>query len=588
MPWALVCVLAVALASIVFLYFREKSPPPATLVRFQIPVPENASLLFNLSPDGRSLAFIAGDRLWVHSLEPGESHDLTASDSHIPFWSPDSRFVGYLFQGKLKKIEVAGGPPQTVADLHANVWGGGTWNQHDFIIFSVGRALFRVPASGGVPVPITALDPARQETGHAGPSFLPDGRNFVYARWSTDEEKSAVYLGSVDAKPEQQNRKPLVASNWQPAYAASVDPNTGYLLFVREGALMAQTFDNLRLALKGQATPVAEHLNDNGGGTGGYAAFTASANGVLAFQRSAAPQLTWYDREGTALRSVGEPSDYQGLALSPDGMRLAVTKLKGANAVTASIWLLDLARGGASTRFTFGSARARNPVWSADGSRIIFSSDRDGPWNLYQKSANGATDEEALLKSGEEKYPTSWSRDGRFLLYTVVHPKTKSDIWVLPLEGYGKPVPFLITEFSEHWARFSPDGHWVAYTSDESGHDEIYVRSFSMNSAQTAVEVGAKWPISSGFGTDSRWRADGRELYYRSRSGGLLAVDIATNPAFRAGNPRPLGGSTFAGQTLYGWLWDSSADGRRFLRLATQSGPQSYSVVLNWQTGLKK
>ena len=222
-----------------------------------------------------------------------------------------------------------------------------------------------------------------------------------------------------------------------------------------------------------------------------------------------------------------------------------------------------------------------NPVWSPDGSRIIFSSNRDGPFNLYQKPANGVKDEEVLLKSSEDKYATSWSRDGRFLLYTVVHPKTKSDIWVLPLDSDKKPVPFLITEFNERQARFSPDGHWVAYTSDESGQDEVYVRSFSMNSAGTAVEAGGKWPISNGFGVDPHWRGDGRELYYRSRGGGLLAVEIAANPAFRAGSPQPLGVSTFAS-------WDSTADGRRFLKLATTSEPHPYTVVLNWQAGLKK
>jgi Tol biopolymer transport system component len=267
------------------------------------------------------------------------------------------------------------------------------------------------------------------------------------------------------------------------------------------------------------------------------------------------------------------------MALSPDGTRLAVNKNnRGADKV--NIWLLDLSRGGASTRFTFSSLVDTNPVWSPDGSSIIFSSNRDGPFNLYQKPANGVKDEEVLLKSSEDKDATSWSRDGRFLLYTVVHPKTKSDVWVLPLEGDRKPVPFLITEFNERQARFSPDGHRVAYTSDESGQDEVYVRSFSMNSAGTAVETGGKWPISNGFGADPRWRGDGRELYYRSRGGRLLAVEIATNPAFWAGNPQSLGVLTFAG-------WDSAADGRSFVGLATKSGPP-FTVVLNWQSGLKK
>jgi eukaryotic-like serine/threonine-protein kinase len=351
--------------------------------------------------------------------------------------------------------------------------------------------------------------------------------------------------------------------------------------------LMAQPFDNRRFELKGQAVLVADQVN--GGGAGGYGSFSASANDVLAFHRSAGSdlQLTWLDREGKVLGTAGEPGAYQSLALSPDGTRLAVMKNRGADA--GNIWLLDLSRGGASTRLTFGSAMDSNPVWSPDGSRIIFSSDRDGPYNLYQKPANSVKDEEVLLESSEDKHATSWSRDGRFLLYTVVHPKTKSNIWVLTLKGDKKPVPYLITEFNEGQARFSSDGHWVAYTSDESGHDEVYVRSFSMNSAGTAVEAGSKWPISNGFGVEPRWRGDGRELYYRSRGGGLLAVEIAINPTFRAGNPQPLGVLTFAPGSSIGSLgWDSAADGRRFLRLANKSGPQPYTVVLNWQAGLKK
>jgi dipeptidyl aminopeptidase/acylaminoacyl peptidase len=364
-------------------------------------------------------------------------------------------------------------------------------------------------------------------------------------------------------------------------YAPSADPGTGYLLFVRERTLMAQPFDNSRMELKGQAAPVAEQVSYEGAGAI-YVAFSASANDVLAFPRSTVSdrQLTWYDREGKVMGTAGEPGDYTNLVLSPDGTRLAVTKATGAE--WGNIWLLDLSRGGASTPFTFGSLGYRNPVWSPDGSRMIFSSNRDGPYNLFQKPANGVKDEEILLPSSEDKLATSWSRDRRSLLYTVAHPKTKSDIWVLPLVGDKKPVQFLSTKFNERQARFSPDGHWVGYTSDESGQDEVYVRSFSMNSAGTAVEAGGKLLISNGFGVEPRWRGDGRELYYRSRGGGLLAVEIATNPAFRAGNPQPLGASTFA------LGWDSAADGRRFLGLATKNGSQPYTVVLNWQAGLKK
>jgi serine/threonine protein kinase len=601
LPWGLATLLAIGLASVAFLHIREKTPVPALPVRFEIPAPENTTLtpILNLSPDGRKLAFLVyeGDvrRLWVHFLESGESRDLTAVDGS-PFWSPDSRFIGYPFQNKLKKIEATGGPPQTLADLPGQ-WASGAWNQDGVIVFAVfGSAvgLFRVPSSGGVPVQITALDPTRRERLHYMPSFLSDGQHFVYTRFS-NEEKSAIYLGSVDAKPEQQSAKPLATSNWGPVYAPSADRRTGYLLFMREHTLWAQPFDNRRLELTGQATAIAEQVGDNRAGKGGYGAFSASTNDVLVYLRSAMSdqQLTWVDSDGKVLGTPGEPDDYQGLALSPDGTRLALSKSSGAG---RNIWLLDFSRG-TSTRFTFGSAKDENPVWSPDGRRIIFASDRDGDqFNLYQKRVNGVKEEEVLLKSGEDKWLTSWSRDGRFLLYDALHPKTKgdTDIWMLPLEGDKKPAPFLITEFSESDAHFSPDGHYVAYTSDESGQPEVYVRSFlpsfSVTSAGTATEIGDKWKVSDHLGFQPRWRGDGA-LYYRSLTDGkVMAVEIATYPAFRSGKPRPLGTALPIPPAWpdLGSLWDAAADGRSFLTLTSLNRKEPYTVVLNWHAGLKK
>jgi eukaryotic-like serine/threonine-protein kinase len=435
-------------------------------------------------------------------------------------------------------------------------------------------------------VQITEFDPERQEVFHAGPSFLPDGRHFMYIRVSNDREKSAIYLGSVDAKPEQQSSKYMVASNWGPVYAPSADPSTGYLLFMRKGTLLAQPFDNRRLELKGQPMPVAEQVGDSGDGTGGTGAFSASSNDALVFWRSAASegQLTWYDRQGKVLGTAGGPGDYQELALSPDGTRVALSKRSGQ---ASNIWLLDLSRD-TSTRFTFGSPTDYDPVWSPDGSRIIFRSGND----LYQKSVSGVRDAELLLKSSGAAYADSWSPDGRFLLYQVFDPKTRWDIWVLPLEGDKKPVPFLVTEFNEHDARFSPDGHWVAYDSSESGPYEVYVRSFAMNSAGTALEAGSKWQISNGTGDQPLWRGDGRELYYRAQDGKVMAVEIATNPEFKAGKPQLLGFAA-GGRNTTGFMWDCTVDGRRFLvavpkTVAKNRGPEPYTVILNWQAGLKK
>ena len=583
LAWGVAAALAVALAAVSFLHFREEPPTPAAPVRFQIPAPEDTTLgpILNLSPDGRKLAFLAaGRRLWVHFLESGESRDLTAADGS-PFWSPDSRFIGYPFDNKLKEIEATGGPSQTVADLPGN-WGAGAWNQDGVIVFGISaKGLFLVPASGGSPVQITAVDSARQERSHYCPSFLPDGRHFVYIRASTAAEKSAIYLGSLDASPEQQSSKPLVASNWGPVYAASADPNTGYLLFMREGTLMAQPFDNHRLELKGQATAVAEQVGDNGGGTGGYGGFSASANDVIVYWRGGGDRLlTWYDRDGKVLGTIGEPGDYRDLALSPDGTRVAYRKRSGQ---TSNIWLVDLSRS-TSTRFTFGSTVDASPLWSPDGKRIVFRSGND----LYQKLASGVKDPELLLKSSAVAHADSWSRDGRFLLYDVREPKTGYDIWLLPLEGDGKPIPFLVTEFTEAAARFSPDGRLVAYLSDESGHLEIYVRSFGMNSAGTAVEAGGKWQVSNGYGLDPHWRGDGRELYYNAQNGEMMAVEIATAPEFKPGKPMPLAFATERGSSS-GTFWDNTTDGRRFLVAASKNNkPEPYTVILNWQAGLKK
>jgi hypothetical protein len=413
LAWGVAVAAVVLAVGLAFVHFCEKPPAPAVAVRFQIPAPEKTKLTkdFKLSPDGRKLAFLvdpatplggaaAGRRLWVHFLESGESRDLGAEAAGYPFWSPDSRFIGYAFQNRLKKIEATGGAPQTVADLDsAGSWGGGAWNQYDVIVFGgtgpfATGPLFRVPASGGVPVPITALDPARHETSHLLPFFLSDGRHFVYSRYSADKGKfaTATYLGSLDAKPEQQSPRPLMAD--YASYAPSADPSTGYLLFVREGALMAQPFDNRRMELKGQATPVAD--------VGAGSSFLAAASDVLVFRRTEAAkdqQLTWYDRESKVLGTVAELSNHGDVVLSPDRTRLAVSKFS--NKASSNIWLLDLP-GGRSTRFTFGAALDLGPVWSPDGSSIIFYSNRDGPYNLYQKPVSSAKEEEILLKSSED------------------------------------------------------------------------------------------------------------------------------------------------------------------------------------------
>jgi Tol biopolymer transport system component len=360
------------------------------------------------------------------------------------------------------------------------------------------------------------------------------------------------------------------------------------LLFVREGTLMAQSFDNRSQKLKGPMQPIAERIG-SGSSTGGWAFYSVSSNGVLTFRQQGTPQqLTWYDREGKVIGIAGELGAAGYLTLSPDGTRVAVTK--GVAPDPIQIWLISLTPGGTGTRFVFGSASNTSPVWSPDGSRMIFSSNTSGPYNLYQKPVSGAINEEIVLSSPDDKHATSWSRDGRFLLYTVVHAQTGKDIWVLPLNGGRKPVPLLVTRFAERQACFSPDRRWVAYTSDESGQNEVYVQSFSMNSNTTAVETGGKWPVSNGAAEDPHWSGNGRELYYRSASGALMVVEITPDDkVFRAGTPKPLRGLTFSHSTVnfaFGSQWDASADGRRFLSGGAVRAPLP-TVVLNWQTLLR-
>jgi len=569
-PWIAAAVVTVALVSLAFVHFRGKPPAPAAPLRLQLEIPgANPSGWSFLSPDGRKLVVPEGRRLKVHFLDSGETRDLADSNG-TPIWSPDSRFLVYPGGNQLRKIAVTGGPSQTVADF-SGFWGAGDWSKDDVIVFGAGAAMFRVPAAGGVPVQITAADPARQETAHYRPCFLPDGRHFVYIRASTNREKSAIYLGDVNAKPEQQSSKPLVLSSWGPWYAPSVDPNSGFLLFVREGTLMAQPFDSQRLELTGEATAIAEQVEHND--SSGYGSYSASNNDVLVFRQmsASAGQLTWYDREGKVLGTVGDPGTYQDLALSPDGKRLAWSKFGGKG---TNIWLLDLASG-ASTRFTFGATKDSSPLWSPDGSSIIYTSYND----LYQKDASGLKEAEILVKSNEDKHATSWSRDGRFLLYDADHRG-----WLLPLKGDRKPIP-LVTEAAHVGdGQFSPDGRWIAYISSEDGAlPQILVRSFSMNKAGTAVEPGGRWQISNGYGLLPRWRDDGRELYYLGGDGTVMAVDITASSGFAAGKPHALGA-----RLTQQALWDSSADGKRFLSPGGSIGPQPFTVIVNWQTPLKK
>jgi len=511
-----------AFASLGVLYFRQKPMLEPPEMRVEINTPSTAAPLeFALSPDGRYIVFVAsGDgpqRLWLRALDKTEAQPMAGTDgADYPFWSADSRSIGFFAIGKLKRIDIAGGPPQALADtggLH-----GGAWNADGTILFnaSVTGPLSRIAASGGEPVAVTRLDSPRQ-TDHRFPQFLPDGRHFLFHALGTPEA-AGIYLGSLDGG----EPKRLAAADTAGAYLAP-----GMIAFVRQTTLMAQHLDLKRGELTGDPVSLADPVGSNALAFGG---FSVSAAGQLAYRGGGAlRQLKWYDRTGKAVGVAGEPDSTILLypELSPDGGHVALVRNVQSN---PDVWLMDLVRGG-MTRFTFDPAVDLVPLWSPDGMRIAFVSTRKGPYNLYLKPSSGAGAEELLLETPNNKYAQDWSKDGRFLLYAEADPKTGRDLWALPMTGNDrKPIVVVKTPFEELNGQFSPDGHWVAYETNESGRFEIVVQPFPVPSG--------KWQVSTGGGIQPRWRADGKELYFIAPDGKLMAASVtAAGVTFAAGTP---------------------------------------------------
>lgn len=582
----------------------DKPPALAGLMQLEITVhekvasPARPTPTFAMSPDGRHLAFagIGSDsvlRLWIRSLDRLEARPLYGSESAVLppfFWSPDSKFIVFDGGGKLKKIGIVGGPAQTLCEVDGTVVGG-SWNRDGIIIIgSASRGIMRVLADGGAASPVTNLDPSRKETWHVQPSFLPDGRHFIYLRGSDLTKNRGIYIGSLDVKPDEQSSKRLVPTNLGAVFAPPTDTDIGQLLFERDGMLMAQPFDTAKLELAGEPTPISMQV----GFALSFGFFSASANGVLICRAGeGASPLTWLDQRGKRLGTAGASGTYVTLSLSPDGNR-AVASRHDQNSLLA-LWLVDFLRG-TNTRFTFGNTTAPLGVWSPDGNRVVFASGAPGRYDLYQKLASGARDAELLLASAQGTLPTytlptSWSRDGRFLRYmTGGSLGTKRELWLLPFEGDKKPVPFLRTQFNNGEGQFSPDGCFVAYVSDESGRDEVYIRTFSPGSGEAVADDEGRWLISTGGGNEPRWSGDGKVLYYIALDGKLMAVDIATAPVFRAGVPKALfETSGTAGSWAFRQSWDVTRDGKRFLFMVqAEQGTSPFRVLLNWQAGLKK
>jgi serine/threonine protein kinase/Tol biopolymer transport system component len=579
LAWAL-GVLAL-LAGLTFALARSRRTEPSRKsIQFIVPAPEKSSFGFSfaLSPDGEQLVFEAISdgklQLWLRPLNSVEARPIAGTEGgSLPFWSPDGLYVGFFADGKLKKIALAGGTAQTIADAAQSR--GGTWSPEGVILFSPGAAspLMRVSASGGAVSVVTTVDQANAETGHRWPDFLPDGRHFLFLARNTDAEREAICVGSLDSRERTVLRHARSRAIYSPP---------GYLLFSGEHTLMAQRFDATALRLLGEPVPLAEGIEPIGEiGPTGYVQVSAS-EGVLAFRREGGnrSQLTWYDRNGTSLGTLAEPGDYDEPTLSPDSTRLAILR-KDPKTRFEDIWVLDLDRS-TLARLTFDPSDHVYPVWSPDGKHIAFSSARPGSFGLYWKLASGAGPEQMLWKSDPLAWTNDWSRDGRFILYERLDPHTQYDLWVLPMPGPGKPSPYVVAPGLQRRGRFSPDGHWVAYTSDESGRPEIYVQAFP--------PTGGKWLISTDGGDQASWRADGKELVYLSAGLQLVAVEVKLGDTFEVGIHRPL----FSIRPKYfipsialvqGNVYVMTPDGKRFLvneRVEGNPALPSIQLVANW------
>jgi Tol biopolymer transport system component/predicted Ser/Thr protein kinase len=587
-----------AFAALAFVHFREVTPAAGT-VHFQLPYPADlspvSSGVFAISPDGGRVAYGAFGtdgiaRIWLRPLDRLESTQLPGVEINritaSLFWSPDGRHLAYWADQKLQRIDVAGGSAQVIADapMGAN---GGSWNRDGIILYGGVGGIMQVPASGGPPAAVTK---AAEREPHARPHFLPDGRHFLYLR-SGALGSRAVHIGSLDVKPEDQSAEALVKTDYDAIYAPGQGGQIGRLLFVRGSTLMAQPFDAARRELQGEPVPIADPVAAMP--LFGMAYVSASDTGTLVYFRPPSPnvQLTWFDREGQAGRPAGEPGRWGVMKLSPDGTRAAIVRSDDGN--NSDIWQIDLVKG-TSTRFTFDRARDSQPVWSADGTRIAWISYRDGFTGFYAKPADGSGSEELLhqFKTAPQSM-TDWTRDGRFLIYTDA-----SDIWALPVSGVPpekrEPIPVIQGERGQLGAYVSPDQRWIAYISNESGQQEMYVQPFAPGTPGTKGQaVSGKWMVSSS-GTlgMARWRADSRELIFLGTDGGVMSVDIAEGPVFKASAPRrlfqlPLVLLTMSSQP--GAIVDVTKDHQRVLvTMPIVDAFAGLNVVMNWQSALAR
>jgi serine/threonine protein kinase len=563
-------VLGIALAVLSAVHFREK--PAARVARFLVdpPGPWRPFDTPVLSPDGTQMALTSntsgGGLIFLRPLDSTVAKPLPGTEAaYLPFWSPDGKNIAFFANGKLKKVNTASGTVVTICEVKAACCG--TWNENDTILFNgdSGTTLLRVNAAGGVPAPLGGAGSVNST--RSWPSFLPDGKHFLYTTSSPRAEDRGIWIGSLDSTASVRVI-PGIVSN------AQYGP-PGYLVFTRNDTLLAQPFDAGRLRLSGEAFPVAEQISPFSGLQGGRFSVAGTALAYRSGPTNVKTEMVWFDRAGTRLGTVGEAGDYTNPALSPDGRLLAAARRDPAT-LQRDLWMYDLARG-TSSRFTFDPADDVNPTWSPDGLQIAFASDRKGARDLYRKLASGTGTEELLLQSADDKAPESWSPDGKYLLYNM---GSKKDLWMIPMAGERRPIPVLTGAFAFQMSQVSPNGKWLAYVSDESGRNEVFVQNFP--------PAGGKWPISVSGGTEPQWSRDGRELFYLQGSQ-LMTVPLQESAGgLEPGVPKPLFSVNLRTGGRNRYL--PSPDGRRLLAIVQMEAPNMLplTVVLNWISGIRR
>ena len=571
LAWTVAGVLAVLLAITVGTNVDVARRAAERDVRFEIPAPEASPFALTISPDGRLVAFVARapdtnrNALWLRPLAATVAQPLAGTDgASAPFWSSDSSSIGFVADGSVKRVDAAGGLPRMVCDVPPPHQFSGTWHDNT-IVFSSGIGLLRVAAEGGQPSVITTLDPSRGETAHRYPTFLPDGRHLLYSVQSTDPANTGVYARSLDSP----DRTRVLKAVSMVAYA-----EPGYLIYLDSGALMAQPFDATRLGLNGTPTRMAERITVNP--NLGLAAFAVSQSGALVYRTGEAgepSQLQWFDRTGKALERLGQPGTFRGLALSPDGKRVAVSR-PDPETGKSDVWTIELSTG-VPTRVTFDPAIDDDATWTPDGLALSFWSDRHGKYGIYQRTLGSATDV-VVHESPNPLYLGDWSQDGKFLLYHNVQA-----IFALPRLEPRAPLTLTESRYIKDEPHFSPDAQWVAYNSNESGAREVHVASFPGFNQGRQVSLGG--------GGVPWWRADGRELFYMSRDGKVMSVAVTPGPATDFGPPRELFQTPLQSPLLITAQYVATGNGQRFLlAVPVRTTTPPITVVLDWTKLLRR